>query len=217
MLPCPTTVAHTATLYQVVATQGRARTARMTLPHYTAETPMFMPVGTQGTVKGLTAEQLQELDCHVILGNTYHLENRPGAGVVARRGGLHGFSNWPRGMLTDSGGFQVRHVRAQYLAYVSVAHMPCSHGVFRSPKHGDVCTPHALRLVLASQHHPRWFRCCTSQTSRRRVSRFKAPSTASACCSLRSTRCTSKTSSVCGCVDAGEPTHDAAYAQVPTS
>lgn len=92
---------------QVVAQQGRVRTARMTLPHYTAETPMFMPVGTQGTVKGLTAEQLQDLDCHVILGNTYHLENRPGAGVVARMGGLHGFSNWPRGMLTDSGGFQV--------------------------------------------------------------------------------------------------------------
>jgi tRNA-guanine family transglycosylase len=60
-----------------------------------------------GTVKGLTSEQMQELDCHVILGNTYHLANRPGGEVVAALGGLHGFSNWPRGMLTDSGGFQM--------------------------------------------------------------------------------------------------------------
>lgn len=60
-----------------------------------------------GTVKGLTSEQMQELDCHVILGNTYHLANRPGGELVAAMGGLHGFSNWPRGMLTDSGGFQM--------------------------------------------------------------------------------------------------------------
>lgn len=60
-----------------------------------------------GTVKGLTSEQMQELDCHVILGNTYHLANRPGGETVAALGGLHGFSNWPRGMLTDSGGFQM--------------------------------------------------------------------------------------------------------------
>eukprot|EP00879_Flechtneria_rotunda_P005893 GHRR01006199.1.p1 GENE.GHRR01006199.1~~GHRR01006199.1.p1 ORF type:complete len:396 (+),score=104.04 GHRR01006199.1:868-2055(+) len=79
----------------------------MKLPHYTAETPMFMPVGTQGTVKGLTSQQLQELDCHVILGNTYHLGNRPGNELVAAMGGLHSFINWPRGMLTDSGGFQM--------------------------------------------------------------------------------------------------------------
>ncbi|CAK0784293.1 hypothetical protein CVIRNUC_007497 [Coccomyxa viridis] len=79
----------------------------MTLPHFTAETPMFMPVGTQGTVKGLTSQQLEDLDCHVILGNTYHLESRPGSGIVAQMGGLHGFISWPRGMLTDSGGFQM--------------------------------------------------------------------------------------------------------------
>lgn len=60
-----------------------------------------------GTVKGLTSEQLQDLDCHVILGNTYHLANRPGGELVAAMGGLHGFINWPRGMLTDSGGFQM--------------------------------------------------------------------------------------------------------------
>lgn len=93
--------------FQVLAEQGRARTATMKLPHYTAETPMFMPVGTQGTVKGLTSEQLQQLDCHVILGNTYHLANRPGGELVAAMGGLHSFINWPRGILTDSGGFQM--------------------------------------------------------------------------------------------------------------
>lgn len=60
-----------------------------------------------GTVKGLTSEQLQELDCHVILGNTYHLGNRPGNKLVAAMGGLHSFINWSRGMLTDSGGFQM--------------------------------------------------------------------------------------------------------------
>lgn len=60
-----------------------------------------------GTVKGLTSKQLEDLDCHVILGNTYHLESRPGSDIVAQMGGLHGFISWPRGMLTDSGGFQV--------------------------------------------------------------------------------------------------------------
>ncbi|KIZ01392.1 queuine tRNA-ribosyltransferase [Monoraphidium neglectum] len=93
--------------FQVVAQQGRARTALMTLPHYVVETPVFMPVGTKGTVKGLTTEQLQDLDCHIILGNTYHLGNQPGHELVNSMGGLHGFINWPRGMLTDSGGFQM--------------------------------------------------------------------------------------------------------------
>jgi len=68
---------------------------------------MFMPVGTQGTVKGITPQQLEDLDCHVILGNTYHLQNRPGSDLVASMGGLHEFVSWPRGMLTDSGGFQM--------------------------------------------------------------------------------------------------------------
>lgn len=79
----------------------------MMLPHFTAETPVFMPVGTQGTVKGVTTQQLEELDCHIILGNTYHLENRPSSEVVQRMGGLHKFINWNRAMLTDSGGFQM--------------------------------------------------------------------------------------------------------------
>ena len=60
-----------------------------------------------GTVKGLTSQQLVDLNCHVILGNTYHLEERPGSDLVSELGGLHKFMDWPRGMLTDSGGFQV--------------------------------------------------------------------------------------------------------------
>lgn len=60
-----------------------------------------------GSVKGLTCQQLEDVNCHVILGNTYHLENRPGSDLVAELGGLHNFINWKRGMLTDSGGFQV--------------------------------------------------------------------------------------------------------------
>lgn len=75
-----------ALTFAVFAESGKARSAHMHLPHHRAHTPMFMPVGTQGTVKGLTTEQLQNLNCHVILGNTYHLENRPGSGLVAELG-----------------------------------------------------------------------------------------------------------------------------------
>eukprot|EP00892_Ulva_mutabilis_P009127 jgi/Ulvmu1/6587/UM003_0224.1 len=93
--------------FQVRATAGRARAAQMQLPHFLCETPMFMPVGTQGTVKGLTPDMLERCKCHLILGNTYHLGNRPGADAVEQLGGLHKFSGWDRAMLTDSGGFQM--------------------------------------------------------------------------------------------------------------
>jgi len=94
--------------FRVLARDARrARAAALRLPHHAALTPCFMPVGTQGSVKGLTPAQLLELDCHVVLGNTYHLGNRPGAAAVAALGGLHALSGWPRAMLTDSGGFQM--------------------------------------------------------------------------------------------------------------
>ncbi|GBG75148.1 hypothetical protein CBR_g19661 [Chara braunii] len=92
---------------EVLARWNRARASLMMLPHFDCHTPMFMPVGTQGTVKGLTTTQLEELGCQVILGNTYHLENRPGSDLIYQMGGLHKFMNWRRGMLTDSGGFQM--------------------------------------------------------------------------------------------------------------
>lgn len=79
----------------------------MTLPHEVVETPVFMPVGTAGSVKAMPQHLLEELDARIILGNTYHLYLRPGHELIRRLGGLHKFMSWPRAMLTDSGGFQV--------------------------------------------------------------------------------------------------------------
>jgi tRNA-guanine transglycosylase len=93
--------------FEVVAQCGKARCGKLKLPHYEVETPIFMPVGTQGTIKGLTSKQVEDLDCQIILGNTYHLEQRPGSDVIDKMGGLHKFMNWKRGILTDSGGFQM--------------------------------------------------------------------------------------------------------------
>ncbi len=79
----------------------------MTLPHAVVETPVFMPVGTAGSVKAVPQHLLEELDARIILGNTYHLYLRPGHELIRRMGGLHRFMSWPRAILTDSGGFQV--------------------------------------------------------------------------------------------------------------
>jgi queuine tRNA-ribosyltransferase len=84
-----------------------ARRGRLTTPHGIVETPFFMPVGTQATVKCLTQEALEELGAEIILSNTYHLYLRPGHELVRKLGGLHKFMSWPRAILTDSGGFQV--------------------------------------------------------------------------------------------------------------
>jgi queuine tRNA-ribosyltransferase len=84
-----------------------ARRGRLTTPHGTVETPFFMPVGTQASVKALTQEALEELGTEIILANTYHLYLRPGHELVRKLGGLHQFMSWPRAILTDSGGYQV--------------------------------------------------------------------------------------------------------------
>jgi queuine tRNA-ribosyltransferase len=84
-----------------------ARRGRLTTPHGTVETPFFMPVGTQASVKALTQEALEDLGAEVILANTYHLYLRPGHELVRKLGGLHQFMSWPRAILTDSGGYQV--------------------------------------------------------------------------------------------------------------
>ncbi len=84
-----------------------ARVGRVTTPHGSFETPIFMPVGTQASVKALTQEDLRDIDAQIILGNAYHLFLRPGTEVLEQAGGLHGFMNWERPILTDSGGFQV--------------------------------------------------------------------------------------------------------------
>jgi queuine tRNA-ribosyltransferase len=92
---------------EVVAQWGRARATRLHLPHGVVETPIFMPVGTQGTIKGLTPQQVEACGAQIILGNTYHLALRPGAQVMRELGGLHKFMGWRRNILTDSGGFQM--------------------------------------------------------------------------------------------------------------
>ncbi|HZK20094.1 MAG TPA: tRNA guanosine(34) transglycosylase Tgt, partial [Treponemataceae bacterium] len=86
---------------------SRARTGVMHLPHGDVQTPVFMPVGTSATVKGLTKDELNEIGFEIILANTYHLYLRPGADIVKEAGGLHGFSQYKKNFLTDSGGFQV--------------------------------------------------------------------------------------------------------------
>jgi queuine tRNA-ribosyltransferase len=93
--------------FHVNACENRARAGTFHTPHGTVETPLFMPVGTLGTVKGLTPEQLQSCGAGIILANTYHLMLRPGAELIADLGGLHHFCGWQGPMLTDSGGFQV--------------------------------------------------------------------------------------------------------------
>jgi len=85
----------------------RARRGRLHLPHGVVETPIFMPVGTVGSVKAIGPDDLFTLQAQIILGNTYHLMLRPGEELVKQLGGLHKFISWPRPMLTDSGGFQV--------------------------------------------------------------------------------------------------------------
>jgi len=93
--------------FELQGTDGAARRGRVTTAHGTIETPAFMPVGTAGTVKGLTPEAVASTGAEVLLGNTYHLMLRPTAERVERMGGLHKFMNWPKPILTDSGGFQV--------------------------------------------------------------------------------------------------------------
>ena len=93
--------------FELLATDGLARRGRLTLAHGVVQTPVFMPVGTYGTVKGVAPRSLQEMGAEIILGNTFHLWLRPGLEVLQALGGLHRFENWPRPLLTDSGGFQV--------------------------------------------------------------------------------------------------------------
>ncbi|HMC64353.1 MAG TPA: tRNA guanosine(34) transglycosylase Tgt, partial [Gemmataceae bacterium] len=93
--------------FHVQHADGLARAGVLETAHGAVETPVFMPVGTQATVKGLTPQQLEEAGARLILANTYHLTLRPGDEVIAEMGGLHRFMNWNGPILTDSGGFQI--------------------------------------------------------------------------------------------------------------
>lgn len=136
----------TALRFTVVATctTSRARVGEMRLPHSTVDTPVFMPVGTQGTMKGLAPEQLERLDCRIMLSNTYHLGNRPGEEVLLAAGGLHKFMNWNRSLLTDSGGFQM--VSLSKLCRIT------EEGVeFQSPYDGTMCLLTPERSIAIQQ------------------------------------------------------------------
>src|SRR5258705_9219416 len=99
--------------FRVTHTEGRARAGIMSTAHGQVETPAFMPVGTQGAVKGLTHRDLEGLGAEILLSNTYHLYLRPGDDLIARHGGLHRFIGWTRPLLTDSGGYQVFSLAAR--------------------------------------------------------------------------------------------------------
>ncbi len=99
--------------FTVTHTDGRARRGVLTTPHGIVQTPAFMPVGTQGAVKGVLQRDLEAMGAEILLSNTYHLYLRPGDDLIARRGGLHHFIGWTRPILTDSGGYQVFSLAAR--------------------------------------------------------------------------------------------------------
>src|SRR3954470_9526097 len=130
--------------FTLLSTDGPSRLGRFDTPHGPVETPVFMPVGTQGTVKGLTPEQVKATGAPIILGNTYHLALRPGHELIRELGGLHRFMGWDRPILTDSGGFQV-------FSLAKVRKLTEEGARFRSPVDGreHLLTP---ELVIEVQH-----------------------------------------------------------------
>lgn len=121
-----------ALTFEVVAkcAFSKARASRIILPHGPVDAPVFMPVGTQGTMKGLTSEQLEEMNCQILLGNTYHLGLRPGEDLMRQVDGLHKFMNWKRNILTDSGGFQM-------VSLLKLAKITEEGVLFQSPRDGS--------------------------------------------------------------------------------
>ncbi len=130
--------------FELIATDGAARRGRLEFRRGTVQTPAFMPVGTYGSVKAMTPEELREVGCEIILGNTFHLLLRPGTEVIRAHGGLHGFMGWTGPILTDSGGFQV-------FSLASLRKLSEDGVEFRSPLNGDLIklTPEAS---IAVQH-----------------------------------------------------------------
>lgn len=117
--------------FDLLCTDGTARRGRMTLNHGVVETPVFMPCGTYGSVKGMTPDQLIDVGTQVLLGNTFHLWILPGSELIHSLGGLHGFMQWQQPILTDSGGFQVYSLR-------DLAKVDDDGVTFRSPHDGDL-------------------------------------------------------------------------------
>ncbi len=117
--------------FELLNADGRSRRGRLIFQRGIVETPAFMPVGTYGTVKAMTPEELETIGAHIVLGNTFHLMLRPGMEVIRAHGGLHGFMHWNKPILTDSGGFQVFSL--------ATLRKITEQGVeFRSPVNGDL-------------------------------------------------------------------------------
>jgi queuine tRNA-ribosyltransferase len=158
--------------FELVATEGLARRARLTLNHGVVDTPQFMPVGTYGSVKGVLPSALEAMGAQIILGNTFHLWLRPGTDVIRRFGGLHRFERWTRPMLTDSGGFQVWSLGA--MRKIS------EDGVrFASPVNGDklLLTPEIsmqIQTVLGSDIVMQFDECTPYETDGRITSEGEA-------------------------------------------
>uniref|UniRef100_A0A1B0FJA3 Queuine tRNA-ribosyltransferase catalytic subunit 1 n=1 Tax=Glossina morsitans morsitans TaxID=37546 RepID=A0A1B0FJA3_GLOMM len=130
--------------YKIIAecSVSKARAGIMSLCHSDVETPVFMPVGTTGTLKGVLPDQLIDLDCKILLSNTYHLGLRPGIDILEKAGGLHKFMAWPRALLTDSGGFQM-------VSLLKLAEIDENGVNFRSPFNNSECmlTPeHSIQI-----------------------------------------------------------------------
>jgi queuine tRNA-ribosyltransferase len=170
-----------------VCRQSGARLGRIHTPHGIIETPEFMPVGTQATVKGMSPEELKETGANIILSNTYHLWMRPGSEIIRDAGGLHRFMNWDRAILTDSGGFQVyslsdiRHITEEGVSFKS--HIDGSRHVLTPEKSiavqndlgsdiimaFDECTPHPATEEYAKnslERTTRWLERCIKQHQR---------------------------------------------------
>jgi queuine tRNA-ribosyltransferase len=162
--------------FDLLKTEGLARRGRLTLNHGVVETPVFMPVGTYGTVKGVMPASLREMGAQIILGNTFHLWMRPGLDVLRQFGGLHRFEQWHGPMLTDSGGFQVWSLagadgRARKISEEGVH--------FASPVNGDklFLTPEVsmqIQSVLNSDIVMQFDECTPYQTAGRLTSEDEA-------------------------------------------
>ena len=158
--------------FELMFTSGAARRGRIQTAHGTVETPAFMPVGTYGTVKAMTPEELEQLGADIVLGNTFHLMLRPGGAVIRDHGGLHGFMHWRRPILTDSGGFQVWSLTSRTHVSEEGCRVQRTKGRsqdFSEPRNFDG------RAVSPWQRHSNW--CSTSarvipRPSRRHNSRW---------------------------------------------
>lgn len=143
-----------------VCRQTGARLGVVHTPHGSFETPAFMPVGTQATVKGMSPDELKSMDAGIILSNTYHLWMRPGSDVIREAGGLHKFMNWDRAILTDSGGFQVfslsdlRHITEEGVGFKS--HIDGSRHVLTPEKSMEVQNDLGSDIIMAFDECTPW-------------------------------------------------------------